>query len=90
MQTIKLPREVGIKKARKMYAAAAAVLAKGPDCALDFANVDRFDLSIAQIILALGRECGSRGGKLMIRNANEAMARRLRLSGVEPEGAHSL
>ena len=83
MQTIKLPRDAGIKKVRKVYAAAAAVLAKGPECALDFANVERVDLSIAQMILALGRECGRRGGKFEIRNADEATACRLRLSGVE-------
>jgi anti-anti-sigma regulatory factor len=90
MQTIKLPRYVGIKKARKLYAAAAAVLAKGPECALDFAKVDRLDLSTVQIVLALGKECGRRGGKLLIKNTDEATARRLRLSGVEIEGAHSL
>jgi len=83
MKTIKLPREIGIKKARQLYATAAAVLEKGPDCALDFARVERIDLSTAQSVLALGRECGRRGGKFEIRNTNEATARLLRLAGVE-------
>ncbi len=82
MQTIKLPRDVGIKKAHKLYAAAATVLEKGPECVLDFAKVDRLDLSTAQIVLALGRECSSRGGTLLIKNADEATARRLRFAGV--------
>ena len=83
MKTIKLPREIGIKKAQQLYATAAAVLEAGPDCALDFARVERIDLSTAQSVLALGRECSRRGGTFEIRNTNEAIARLLRLAGVE-------
>jgi anti-anti-sigma regulatory factor len=83
MKTIKLPKEIGIKKARQLYATAAAVLEAGPDCALDFARVERIDLSTAQSVLALARECARRGGKFEIRNANEATVRLLRLTGVE-------
>jgi len=90
MKTIKLPRMIGIKKARQLYAAAATVLEAGPDCALDFARVERIDLSIAQLVRALAKECGSRGGKFEIRNTNEATARLLQLAGVELEAAHSL
>ena len=83
MKTIKLPRELGIKKARKLYAAAVTVLEAGPDCALDFARVERMDLSVAQTVRALSRECGRRSGRFLIKNTNEATARLLRLAGVE-------
>lgn len=83
MKTIKLPREVGIKKARQLYAAAATVLEAGPDCTLDFARVERIDLSVAQTVRALARECGSRDGRFEIKNTNEAITRLLRLAGVE-------
>jgi ABC-type transporter Mla MlaB component len=83
MKTIKLPGDVGIKKARKLYAAAAAMLEGNKDCALDFSRVQRIDLSVGQVVLALGRECARRGGRLEIRNTNEATARLLGLAGVE-------
>jgi anti-anti-sigma regulatory factor len=82
MKTIKLPREIGIKKARQLYATAAAVLEAGPDCALDFARVTRMDLSAAQTVRALARECGGRGGRFEIKNTDAAAARLLRLAGV--------
>jgi anti-anti-sigma regulatory factor len=87
MKTIKLPREMGIKKARKLYDAAAEVTAGGPDCALDFTRVRRVDLSIAQVVMALGRKCRSAGGRLEIRNANGPTARLLWLAGAGPDGA---
>ncbi len=90
MKTIRLPREIGIKKARQLYATAATVLEAGPDCALDFALVERIDLSVAQTVRALSAECGRRGGKLEIRNTNEATGRLLKLTGVEPEGGRAL
>ncbi len=90
MQTIRLPRRPGVKKAGRLCEAAFKVLGKGPDCTLDFSRVDRIDLSIAQIVLALGRECDRRGGGLEIRNANEEAGRQLRLAGVAIQGAHTL
>ncbi len=90
MQIIRLPRRLSIKKAGELCTAALQVLEKGPECTLDFSRVDRIDLSIGQIILALGRECGRRGGRLEIRNTNEVAARQLRLAGVALEGAHTL
>ncbi len=87
MQIIKLPPNIGVKKAGKLYAAAIKVLEKGPECALDFSGVDRIDLAVSQMVLALGRECDRRGGRLEVRNANEATARQLRLVGVGLEVA---
>ena len=86
MKTIMLPSDVGIKKARKLYEAAAAVLEGDKDCALDFSRVRRIDLSVGQTALALFRECARRGGRLEIRNANETTARQLWLAGVGKTG----
>ncbi len=87
MKVIKLPGKIGIRKADDLYSACKAVLENGPVCAFDFSRVDLIDLSVGQMVLALGRECGRRGGRLEIRNTNEATSRQLRLVGVVLEGA---
>ncbi len=65
MKTIVLSRDLGIKKARKLYNAAVKVMDMGTDCAVDFSRVRHIDLSIAQVVLALKRECSRKGGMLI-------------------------
>jgi STAS domain. len=83
MKIIKLPVDLGIKKARTLYNAARMVMDTGPDCAMDFSKVRRIDLSAVQVILALRRECARKGGNCEIRNANEVTARLLECAGVK-------
>jgi anti-anti-sigma regulatory factor len=83
MKIIKLPEDLGIKKARTLYNTARMVLESGPDCAIDFSKVRRIDLSVAQIILALRRECVRKGGNCEFRNTNEVTARLLECVGVK-------
>ncbi len=83
MKTIRLPKEIGIKKAQQLYKTALTCLEAGPDCALDFTRVEQIDLSVAQTVRALAKECASRGGRLLIKNTNKAAARLLRLGGVD-------
>lgn len=83
MKVIKLPEDLGIKKARKLYNTARMVMDTGPDCAMDFSKVRRIDLSAAQVILALRRECVRKGGNCEIRNANEVTNRLLEYGGVK-------
>jgi len=83
MKVIKLPKELGIKKARRLYDAARIAANAGPDCAMDFAKVRRIDCSAAQVILALRRECERKGGNCALRNANEITVRLLEYVGVK-------
>ncbi|OHD70541.1 MAG: hypothetical protein A2W19_09045 [Spirochaetes bacterium RBG_16_49_21] len=83
MKIIKFPRDFGIKKAGKFYNAAIKVMDKGPNCVLDFSQVRHIDLSAAQVVLALERECERKGGRLELRNTDESAARLLRLAGLK-------
>jgi anti-anti-sigma regulatory factor len=83
VKTIKLAKEMGIKKAKKFYRAAIKVMDTESDCLLDFTRVRRIDLSIGQMVLALERECTARGLKLEIRDPNENIVRELFLAGVK-------
>jgi anti-anti-sigma regulatory factor len=83
MKIIKLPEDLGIKKARKLYNTARMVMVAGPYCAMDFSKVRRIDLSVAQVILALRHECARKGGNCEIRNANEITNRLLECAGVK-------
>ena len=86
MKAIKLPEELGIKKARWLYGEARKAVEAGPDCVMDFAKVRRIDCSVAQIILALQRECARQGGNCSLRNANETTSRLLAYAGVKHDG----
>lgn len=83
MKTIKLVGDVGIKMSRRLYETARLTLEAGPDCAVDFSQVNRVDCAAVQILLALQRECIRRGGNCMIRNVNDVTARLLECAGVK-------
>ncbi len=82
MKTILLPEDMGIKKARKFYNIARMIMDGGADCAVDFSQVRRIDLSVAQVILSLRRECLRKGGSFEIRNTNESTGRLLGVVGL--------
>jgi anti-anti-sigma regulatory factor len=86
LKVIRLPEELGIKKARWLYGEARNAVEAGPDCAIDFAKVRRIDCSVAQIVLALRRECARKGGNCPLRNTNEITNRLLVYAGVKHDG----
>ncbi|MBN1495949.1 MAG: STAS domain-containing protein [Spirochaetes bacterium] len=83
MKTIKLVGDVGIKMARRLCDSALATIEAGPDCVVDFSEARRVDCSVAQVLLALRRECERRGGNCLIRNVNDEMARLLECAGLK-------
>jgi anti-anti-sigma regulatory factor len=83
LKVIELPEELGIKKAKWLYREARNAVEAGPDCAVDFKRVRRIDCSVAQIILALQRECARKGGNCSLRNANETTNQLLACAGVK-------
>lgn len=89
MKTIKLVGDVGVKMSRRLYETAKLTLEAGPNCAIDFSNVNRVDCSAVQILLALQRECVRRGGNCVIRNANEVTARLLECGGIKQGGMNA-
>jgi anti-anti-sigma regulatory factor len=83
MNMIKLPEDLGIKKVREFINTERTKMDSGPDCVIDFSEVRRIDLSAAQVILALRRECVRKGGNFEIRNANDVTARLLECVGIK-------
>lgn len=86
MKVIELPEELGIKNAKWLYDEARNAVEAGPDCTMDFAKVRRIDCSVAQIILALRRDCARKGGNCLLRNTNEITDRLLAYAGVKHDG----
>jgi anti-anti-sigma regulatory factor len=83
MNIITLHEDCGIKNVREFFAEARRSADEGADCVLDFSNVRRIDLSVAQVILALRHECLKQGGTCEIKNANESTAMLLSCAGIQ-------
>jgi anti-anti-sigma regulatory factor len=86
---IPLDEECGIKRIGILHRAAISAAEAGSDCVIDCARATRIDCSVAQVILALRRECVNRGVSCRIRNAGDAVTRLLACVGIrdiEPGG----
>ena len=83
MTVITLDEECGIKRIGVLQKAAIDAAKAGADCVLDCARASRIDCSVAQVILALRRECEGRGGSCRIRNAGDRVSRLLALVGID-------
>ena len=83
MTVITLDEECGIKRIGVLQKAAIDAVKAGAECVLDFARIRRIDCSVAQVILALRRECEGRGGSCRIRNAGDQVSRLLAFVGID-------
>lgn len=82
MKTVKLQEDCGIKKIGEFYSDIILAMENENSCVLDFTDVRRIDLSVAQVVKSLQRFCERKGGKCEIRNASEETAKLLSYAGI--------
>jgi len=88
MKIINLPEDLGIKTIQKFYNNIVEMLRQGTEYVIDFSQVRRIDLSAAQLVIALERECGRQGWSCYMINMNDTIARLLELAGAKFDAEH--
>jgi anti-anti-sigma factor len=80
---IVLKEDINIKNAAQFYQDVKDELANKDKVILDFSNVQRIDLSIAQIILAAGREAKETGKSVNLKSVSDAVKHQLQVCGLK-------
>ncbi len=78
---IELKEDTGVKNIKKLYSQMKKVLKNGSEIILDFSKVRRIDLSVAQLLIAAGRESHKNGKKIMLKSVSEDIKKQLFISG---------
>ena len=74
--------KTGIKTAEKLKEDILSQLDRNEELTIDFAAVRRIDLSVAQIVIAAGREAKKRNLAFRLTGLSSDVKRQLRLCGV--------
>jgi anti-anti-sigma regulatory factor len=80
---ILLPENTSVKNIASLYEAIHRELQQNDDVLLDFSQVGRIDLSVAQLIIAAGRRARDAGKTLRLRSVSETIRRQMELCGIK-------
>jgi anti-anti-sigma regulatory factor len=83
MTELRLSPDCGVRSVRGLYDEALGAARDGGDVAVDCGDVHRVDCSVAQVLLALRRDCETRGAAFAVLRANDVTARLLMLAGIQ-------
>ena len=76
---IKLEEDIGVKKISKFYLELKEIMKKENEIILDFNDVKKIDLSVAQVIIAADRELQKRDSNIGLKSASKQVQQQLRL-----------
>jgi anti-anti-sigma regulatory factor len=82
MTVIKLKEDPGVKSVRSFQQALVAAFRGDSDIVIDFSEARRVDLSIAQVLIAAGKEARARSKSLRMRGVSETVRRQLAICGL--------
>jgi anti-anti-sigma factor len=82
MKVIMIDAEVGIKSIKTLRNWIEVALELDKDIVLDFRNVRRIDLSVAQVLMAATREAARRGATMKLKSVNKDVKNQLHVCGV--------
>ncbi|HNV48841.1 MAG TPA: STAS domain-containing protein [Spirochaetota bacterium] len=74
--------DVGVKNIKAFHADLAALLAEGGDAVLDFSQVRRIDLAVAQVLTAAQRLVRAEGRAIRLKGLNQTVRAQLALAGL--------
>ncbi len=80
---IVLNEDISIKYAAQFYQDIKNELGDEEKVILDFSNVKRIDLSIAQIIVAAGREAKDIGKSVKLKSVSDTVKHQLQICGLK-------
>ncbi len=78
---IELPADAGIKTIKRLYLKLVADIKKEPEIIMDFKNIRRIDLALAQMIMAANRELNKNGKQFMVKSVSKNIKKQLYLAG---------
>jgi len=80
---INVKEDISIKNAAQFYLDVKNELAAQEEVILDFSTVKRIDLSIAQVIVAAGREAKKNGKTVNLKSVSDAVKYQLQICGLK-------
>lgn len=84
MNILEVPEDIGIKNIKKFHSELGGLISNESEkIILDFSNVKRVDLSLVQILLALGQKFNGKEDKIILRSTSEGVKKQLKLAGIE-------
>jgi anti-anti-sigma regulatory factor len=80
---IKLDPDTGIKNVKELHAALLDEFKNNDEVIIDFSEVERIDLSVAQLVIASGREARSRGKTTKLKAVPRSVKYQLQICGLK-------
>jgi anti-anti-sigma regulatory factor len=82
MGQVHVPEDVSVKKVKEFYLGLREAMKGGDELVLDFSAVNRVDLAVMQVLLAMSRECRKEKIILKIKAASEELKNQMRICGM--------
>ncbi len=80
---IKLESDIGIKKIKELYATVMDEFTTSDEVVIDFADVERVDLSVIQIIMAVGRAAKAAGKTIRLKSVPRFVKYQMQICGIK-------
>ncbi|HSV97393.1 MAG TPA: STAS domain-containing protein [Spirochaetota bacterium] len=82
MTMIKLREDSGVRSVKSFHRALLNAFRDDSDIVIDFSEARRVDLSIAQVLIAAGKEARAKSKSLRIRGVSETVRHQLSICGL--------
>jgi anti-anti-sigma regulatory factor len=80
---IKLEPDISVKKIKELHAAIVDEFKNNDEVLIDFADVERVDLSIVQLIMASGRAAKTAGKTIKLKSVPRFIKHQMQICGVK-------
>ncbi|MBP7735243.1 MAG: STAS domain-containing protein [Spirochaetes bacterium] len=80
---IKLEPDVGIKKIKELHAAVLDEFKTSEEVVIDFSQVERVDLSVVQLIMAVGRAAKNAGKTIKLKSVPRFVKHQMQICGIK-------
>lgn len=82
MAQIHVPEDVSVKKVKDFYLGLREAMKEGGELVLDFSAVNRVDLAVMQVLVAMSRACRQEKIILKIKAASAELKNQMRICGM--------
>ncbi len=80
---IKLDSDTGIKKIKELHSAVIDEFAMSDEIVIDFTAVERVDLSVVQLIMAVGRAAKAAGKTIKLKSVPRFVKHQMQICGIK-------
>lgn len=82
MKLIELEENTGIKNIHRLYSSLGEAIESNAEIVLDFRNVRRIDLAVAQVLIAVIRRAHGAGKIIKLQKVNDTIREQLVICGI--------